>query len=123
MSMTTGTGRGYLVRRISEAPTVPCPCGSSTRLLTAADGGPLNVHVTTIHEAAAHYHAECTEVYYILEGTGELFLNGDRIAVEPGMLIVIEPHTVHRLVSREGVKTMVIGVPALDPDDEYLVDT
>ena len=29
---------GALVRRLAEAPTVPCPCGASTRLLTIADG-------------------------------------------------------------------------------------
>ena len=36
--MSTGTTNGYLVRRLAEAATVPCPCGESTRPLTAADG-------------------------------------------------------------------------------------
>ena len=74
-----------------------------------------------IHEAAAHYHKLCTEIYYVLEGTGTLELDRDRVEVEPGTLVVIEPLTIHRLVSENGVKIMVIGVPALDPDDEYLV--
>ena len=46
----------------------------------------------------------------------------DIVEVEPGTLVVIEPRTVHRLVSAEGVTTMVIGIPALHPDDEYLVE-
>lgn len=123
MSPTTA-GPGYLVRRRTDAPTVPCPCGSSTRLLTRADGPLANFHVTTIHEAARHYHARCTEIYYILNGTGQLELNEDIVRVEPGTLVVIEPTTRHRLVADgpEGVVTMVLGIPALDPEDEYLVD-
>jgi mannose-6-phosphate isomerase-like protein (cupin superfamily) len=116
------SGRGYLVRRRAEAPTVPCPCGPSTRILTCADGPLANVHVTTIRDAARHYHERSTEIYYILEGTGHLELGEDIVEVEPGTLIVIEPRTVHRLVSPGGVTTMVIGIPALQPDDEYLVE-
>jgi mannose-6-phosphate isomerase-like protein (cupin superfamily) len=123
MSTATST-RGYLVRRRAEAPTVPCPCGSSTRWLTRADGPLANFHITTIHDAARHYHKLCTELYYILEGTGRLELNDEVIPVEPGTLVVIEPHTRHRLVADgpSGVVTMVLGIPALDPEDEYLVD-
>src|SRR5437879_5523085 len=32
-AMTTTTTKGYLVRRMDEAPTVPCPCGESTRAI------------------------------------------------------------------------------------------
>lgn len=118
-SARPGPGPGYLVRRLDEAPTVPCPCGQSTRLLTHEDAPPANFHVTFITDSVKHYHARCTELYYILEGTGTLELNDDEIAVEPGMLIVIDPYTTHRLRSPEGVRTLVIGVPAWHPDDEY----
>ena len=30
--MATTTGKGYLIRRLEEAPTVECVCGESTRL-------------------------------------------------------------------------------------------
>lgn len=113
------TGPGYLIRRLDEAPTVPCPCGQSTRLLTFEDASPANFHVTFITDSVKHYHARCTELYYILEGTGELELNNDRVAVEPGMLILIEPYTRHRLRSAGGVRTLVLGIPAWHPDDEY----
>ena len=112
-------GRGYLVRRQAESPTVACPCGPSTRILTRADGPLANFHITAIADSAKHYHKLCTEIYYILEGTGELELNDDVVPVEPGTLIVIEPFTTHRLRSPAGVRTIVLGIPALDPDDEY----
>ena len=117
----TASGRGYLVRRQADAPTVPCPCGQSTRLLTRADGAPANFHVTFITDSVKHYHKECTEIYYILEGTGELELGDDVVAVEPGTLVVIEPYTAHRLRSATGVRTVVMGLPAWRSDDEFFV--
>ena len=111
--------KGYLVRRLAEAPTVPCPCGESTRPLTRADTPACNLHVTFIRDSVLHYHKECTEVYYILEGRGKMELNGDLIDIEPGTVVYIEPFTRHRLWSEEGVRTIVFGTPALKEEDEY----
>jgi mannose-6-phosphate isomerase-like protein (cupin superfamily) len=119
--MSATATRGYLIRRLDEAPTVPCPCGQSTRLLTRANTPACNLHVTFIKDSVRHYHKICTEVYYILEGRGKMELNGDVVEVEPGMVVFIEPFTAHRLWSEEGVRTVVFGFPALNPDDEYFV--
>jgi mannose-6-phosphate isomerase-like protein (cupin superfamily) len=117
--MPVSTHQGFLVRRLSEAPTIPCPCGQSTRLMTRADTPACNFHITFIRDSVRHYHKECTEVYYILEGTGKMELNGTVIDVEPGMMVYIEPLTPHRLWSADGVRTIVFGVPALNPADEH----
>jgi mannose-6-phosphate isomerase-like protein (cupin superfamily) len=119
--MTTTTTKGYLLRRLDEAPTVPCPCGESTRPLTRADTPACNLHVTFIKDSVRHYHRHCTEVYLILEGTGQMELNGDVVEVAPGTVVYIEPGTAHRLWSDAGVRTVVFGFPALDPDDECFV--
>jgi mannose-6-phosphate isomerase-like protein (cupin superfamily) len=116
--MTTAT-QGYLVRRLQDAPTVPCPCGESTRPLTRAETPACNLHVTFIKDSVKHYHKECTEVYYILEGQGKMELNDDVVEVCPGVIVYIEPYTWHRLFSEDGVRTIVFGVPALNPEDEY----
>ena|SRR5947208_14750791 len=117
--MAVGTTNGYLVRRAADAPTVPCPCGASTRVLTAADGSPCSLHVTSIRDATRHYHRETTEVYYILEGSGKMELNGEWVGVEPGTVVWIEPGTRHRVVSEAGLKTIVFSLPAFRPDDEH----
>lgn len=118
--MSTPTlGKGYLVRHLQDAPSVPCPCGQSTRPLTRAETSRCNLHVTLITDSVRHYHQRCTEVYYILEGRGKMELNGDIVDVEPGTVVYIEPFTRHRLWSDAGVRTVVFGVPALDPEDEY----
>ena len=74
--MAVTAANGYLIRKLADAASVPCPCGVSTRPLTAADGAPCSLHVTSITDSARHYHRETTEVYYILEGTGKIELNG-----------------------------------------------
>ena len=111
------TGKGYLVKRLAEAPTVPCPCGESTRPLTRVDTSRCNLHVTHITDSVRHYHKRCTEVYFILEGRGQMELGGDVVDVEPGTVVLIEPGTPHRLWG--DVRTVVFGVPALLEEDEY----
>jgi mannose-6-phosphate isomerase-like protein (cupin superfamily) len=120
--MATTTGKGFLIRRLDEAPTVTCVCGESTRPLTYLDTPVCNLHVTMITDSVKHYHRECTEVYYILQGHGKMELNDDVVDVEPGMVIYIEPFTAHKLTSAEGVRTVVFGVPAWRPEDEFFVN-
>ena len=117
--MKAVASKGYIVRQMADAPTVPCPCGESTRPLTSADTPVCNLHMTLIRDSVKHYHRETTEVYYILQGRGKMELNDDVIDIEPGQVIFIEPMTAHRLVSDEGVRTLVFGVPAFREDDEY----
>src|SRR5207237_9233876 len=117
--MSTTIRKGYLVRTLKEAPTVRSECGQSTRPLTFPETTVCNLHVTFIKDSVKHYHRQCTEVYYILQGRGKMELNDDVVEVEPGTVIVVEPYTAHRLVSPEGVRTIVVGVPAIQPDDEY----
>lgn len=108
-----------LVRHLCDAPTVPCPCGASTRPLTAADGGPCSLHVTSITDSARHYHRDTAEVYYILEGTGKVELDGEWDDVRPGTVIHIPPGTRHRVVSERGIKTVVVAVPPFRAEDEW----
>lgn len=119
MSPATGQAR-YSVRRAEDAPTVPCPCGQSTRIVTAADGLGCSFHVTEIRDSVRHYHRKSAEVYYVLEGSGRMELDGETVAVEPGTVITIQPGTRHRLWSEGGVRTIVVAVPPFEPDDEYV---
>src|SRR3954471_23187027 len=112
---TTTSSPGFSVRRSADAPTVPCPCGQSTRIVSAADGLGCSFHITEIRDSVRHYHRTTAEVYFILEGVGAMELNETTVAVKPGLVITIEPGTRHRLVSSGGVKTIVVGVPAFDP--------
>jgi mannose-6-phosphate isomerase-like protein (cupin superfamily) len=58
-------------------------------------------------------------VYYILTGIGKIELNDDGHEVGPGTTIWIEPGTRHRVVSELGITTIVFGLPAFNPGDEW----
>lgn len=117
--MLVASGPGYVVRHQSEAAIVPCPCGESTRILTAKDSGPCSLHVTAIRDSVRHYHRDTAEVYYILEGTGKIELNGEWFDVRPGTAVHIEPGTRHRVVSEEGIRTIVVAIPPFRAEDEW----
>lgn len=53
--MTATATKAYLIRRLDEVPTVPCPCGQSMRPLTRADTPACNLHVTFIKDSLQHY--------------------------------------------------------------------
>lgn len=107
----------YIYRTIEEAPRVPCPCGTSTRIITRADTPVANVHVTTITDSTRHYHKEATEIYYILDGNGEMELGKDTVELRPGVTIMIPPGLAHRAYG--DVKCLIVGVPACKHDDEF----
>ena len=66
-----------------------------------------------------HYHADTTEVYYVLEGTGRMELNGEWVDVKPGSVIQIDAGTRHRLIADDEVTTVVMAMPAFNPADEH----
>ena len=112
-------GNGYEARHLSDVKPVPCLCGESFRIFTIKDGPMTNIHVTHIMDSRKHYHKKCTEFYYILEGKGVLELGDDKVQLSPGLLVRIDPLTPHR--GYGDFKTLIVGIPACEPDDEYMV--
>lgn len=110
----------YIYRTQESAPTVPCPCGSSTRIITRADTPTANVHVTIITDSKKHYHKEAAEVYYILDGAGHMELGTDTVELRPGVTILIPPGVPHRAFG--DVKCLIVGIPAARHDDEFFCE-
>ena len=48
-------------------------------------------------EIAAHCHSGREEIYFVLEGTGEVNADGEYAVVQPGMAIWFPAGTVHRV--------------------------
>jgi len=113
-------GEAYIVRHIEDVEPVPCPCGWSTRLITRRDTPVANLHVTHIRDSRKHYHKDCTEYYYILEGSGTMELDGDTVQLRPGTAIVIPPGVAHR--GRGDFKALIVGVPAWEHTDQFFCD-
>jgi mannose-6-phosphate isomerase-like protein (cupin superfamily) len=116
--------KNYRVSQLDQVPPVPCPCGQARRAFAsdrgaAASGtGAASVHLVDISaDARAHYHKRMTEIYLILEGTGHLELDGERVPVKPMTAVYIQPGCRHRAVGK--MRIINIPVPAFDPADEW----
>jgi len=110
-----------VIRRLRETDPVPCPCGQAFRIVTAADGGPASFHVVQIRgEATKHRHAKLTEMYYCLEGMGQIELDDEVHDFNPGTVVVIPPGVAH--AARGDLTIINVVVPPFDPDDEEIVE-
>lgn len=101
----------YLMNAESSTPTGPLlirheghtarersTCGWRDRLISHEDI-PLSpaawAHAVDIDGARLHYHKRSTELYYVLEGSGHVVLDGVEEPVTKGSLVHIPPGVVH----------------------------
>lgn len=110
----------YLVKDAKKIKSVPCPCGSSVRPITRNDTPIANLHITHIKNSRKHYHKNCTEFYYIIEGKGKMQLGKEEIGIYPGITIMISKGVSHR--GYGDFKAVIFGVPAIEQGDEYFVE-
>src|SRR6185436_6515493 len=104
----------FQIAHPADLPTVDCPCGQSRRAFIDDADGVASLHVTEITvDARTHYHKRITEIYYILEGDGQIELDGERHAVQPGDAILIKPGCRHRAIGQ--LRVIVVPLPAFDP--------
>jgi quercetin dioxygenase-like cupin family protein len=67
-----------------------------------------------------HYHALSEEIYLLVEGGGELEVDGERGIVGAGDAIVIPPGAWHQLTAGEaGARLLCCCVPPYSDDDTY----
>ena len=103
---------------LDDVTPVACPCGMTRRAFAGDPDGIASLHVVDISvDAKTHYHKKLTEIYYVLEGTGQMELDGDRIDVGPGSAVLIKPGCRHRAIGK--MKILNVPVPAFDPEDEW----
>ncbi|PHS10145.1 MAG: cupin [Blastopirellula sp.] len=110
----------YELVDLASLPGVACPCGTARRAFAEAEDYPNTVHLTEISvDAKLHYHKKLTETYYFLEcgPDAKMELDGEIIAVKPGMCIMIRPGTRHRALGK--MKILNIVTPKFDPKDEF----
>lgn len=118
--MTESKQTTYEIVDFDEVQGVPCPCGMARRAFTEVADFPATIHRTEISsDAKTHYHRKLTETYYFLQCApgAAMELDGQRIAVRPGMAIVIRPGVRHRAVGRMTV--LIFVLPKFDPGDEW----
>lgn len=108
----------YQIARPADLAPISCPCGESRRAFLDDPDRVASLHVVDVTaDAHTHFHKRTTEIYYILEGTGEIELDGQRHAVAPGDAILIKPLCRHRAIGK--LRILNVPVPAFDPKDEW----
>ena len=108
----------YLIAQLDTIPPQRCPCGFARRAFADANENAASLHVVDIQEdSRAHYHKQMTEIYLVLEGEGEMELDGKRVPVKPMTAIYIKPGCRHRAIGK--LKIINVPVPAFDEQDEW----
>jgi len=108
----------YQIVQLDEISPTPCPCGIARRAFAEPGKSAASVHLVDIKaDAVAHYHRRMTEIYVVLEGQGEIELDGVRHPVKPMTAVTISPGVRHRAMGN--LRILNIPVPAFDPSDEW----
>ena len=107
-----------LIRHEGEAPRERSTCGWRDRLISREDSNVTAwVHAVDIDGAREHYHKVATELYYVLEGEGDVVLDGEPVSVSKGALLHIPPGVVHG--ARGKMRVLVVGIPDMSDDDLF----
>lgn len=108
----------YQLVHFDQVPPLDCPCGTARRAFVddADQAGSLHV-VQADGTAQTHFHKRTTEIYYFLEGEGQLELDGETFEVRPGSSVLIKPECRHRAIGK--LRFINVSIPAFDPSDEW----
>ncbi|MGS2617755.1 cupin domain-containing protein [Micromonospora sp. LZ34] len=115
--MTNQHTQGHAAAVLDEIAPRQCSCGTTRRAFVDESGGQASVHLLQVEKALTHFHKVATEIYVILEGTGEVELDGVRHEAKPMSAFLIKPGTRHRAIGE--LKALVVCMPAADDADEY----
>jgi len=99
----------------ADIPGTPNPEMNSKALVTT-DNATVAIQSGNVGK---HMHPKTDEIQYIIEGSGAMWLGGERKDFKPGTLIVIPKGTAHggTLVTAGPVKAIAIKIPPQPKDD------
>ena len=107
-----------MIAHFDEIDAVKCPCGFAKRAFACPDNSTATMHIVDIRaDSRVHYHKKLTEIYLILEGSGQMELDGEKIPVEPFTAIFIKPGCRHRAVGK--MRIVNVCIPPFDTKDEW----
>ena len=109
---------GILVRHEDDSRRERSACGWRYRLISREDSDVAAwAHVVDIQDSQPHYHEKGTELYYVLEGEGTIWLDGEAHQIRRGSLVHIPPGVVHS--AQGSMRVLVVGIPDIDESDLF----
>ena len=112
-----------LIRHEGQVPRERSACGWRDRLISREDAElepAAWAHAVDVDGAKPHFHQVATELYYVLEGSGTVRLDGVDHEVRPGSLVHIPPGVIHSASGR--MRVLVVGIPDISDDDYFAAD-
>jgi mannose-6-phosphate isomerase-like protein (cupin superfamily) len=108
----------FMIAQLDAIEPIACSCGWARRAFATPENTTATMHMVHIDkDARPHYHKKMTEIYLVLEGEGQIELDGALFPVRPMTAVFIKPGCRHRAV---GTMTIVnVPIPAFDPEDEW----
>ena len=67
-----------------------------------------------------HHHKQTEEIYFILDGRGEIEVDGDRREVGPGDAILLPPGVSHVIRAQTPLRFLCSCAPPYSHEDTYL---
>ena len=110
----------WIVKRGTDQEEFRSVCGFRKSLLTTEDQTRVSLSHLRINDSREHYHKQLEEVYYILQGTGAIVLDGERVEVSPGDSLVIRPGVRHH--SEGDMEVLIICCPPHETSDVFFDD-
>ena len=108
----------YSIAQLDEIAPKRCPCGWARRAFANLPDAAASLHLVNIEEdSRAHFHKQMTEIYLVIDGEGEIELDGTRFPVKPMTAIYIKPGCRHRAIGK--LRIVNIPIPAFDENDEW----
>lgn len=113
--------KNYTIEQLDDLESLDCPCGTTRRAFINPENEIASAHLVDISkDSRTHYHKGITEIYLILEGEGQLELDGELVPVRPMTSIMIKPGCRHRAIGE--MRIVNIAIPKFDPEDEWFDD-
>ncbi|MCQ6265199.1 cupin domain-containing protein [Fictibacillus sp. WQ 8-8] len=71
-----------------------------------------------------HYHTTCEEIFYVLEGSIDFYIDGVRVPAKTGDMLQVRPNEAHYLInqSQQNFKAVFIKSPHLQEKDSVVVN-
>jgi mannose-6-phosphate isomerase-like protein (cupin superfamily) len=108
------------VNSLASAEAFTTKDGSTIRELHHTDQQSLaEATLETGQSTERHYHAKSEEIYFVLEGRGDMEVDGERCAIGAGDAVLIPPGAWHEVRAREPLRFLCCCAPPYDHSDTY----
>ena len=99
----------FLRRDVGDVQPWTETCGQIRPLLEEKDGAAAEVHHLQITNAKLHYHQRTDEIYYVLDGQGQMRLDDEEIELHRDVVVYVPRGVKHKAWGN--LTVLVVCVP------------